>query len=95
MLVMAWGGESTASMDLTPKLLRTIHQSNKEIKALGIIHEDLRRDNVLWNKELERAMIIDFHRCTLKCRSTLQRPRASKRRLHQPEIVDAKRLRVT
>ncbi|KXL49182.1 hypothetical protein M433DRAFT_151893 [Acidomyces richmondensis BFW] len=95
MLVMGWGGESTASMELTPKLLRGIHQSNKEIRALGIIHEDLRRDNVLWNEELGRAMIIDFHRSTLKCRPTLQRPRASKRRLRQPEIVDAKGLRVT
>ncbi|KAJ5419458.1 uncharacterized protein N7487_003008 [Penicillium crustosum] len=94
MLVMAWGGESTASMELTPKLLRRIRQSNKEIRALGIIHEDLRRDNVLWNEELGRAMIIDFHRSTLKCQPTLQRPRASKRRLRQPEIVDAKRLRV-
>jgi serine/threonine protein kinase len=95
MLVMAWGGESMASMELTPKLLQRIHQSNKEIRALGIIHEDLRRDNVLWNEELGRAMIIDFHRSTLKCRPTLQQPRASKRRLRQPEIVDSKRLRVT
>lgn len=95
MLVMGWGGESTASMDLTPGLLREIHKSNREIKALGIIHEDLRRDNVLWNEELGRALIIDFHRSTLKCRPTLQRPRAIKRRLGQPEIVDSKRLRVT
>jgi serine/threonine protein kinase len=95
MLVMAWGGESMASMELTPQLLQGIHHSNKEIRALGIIHEDLRRDNVLWNEELGRAMIIDFHRSTLKCRSTSQRPRASKRRLRQPEIVGSKRLRVT
>ncbi|KAJ5438126.1 uncharacterized protein N7458_009124 [Penicillium daleae] len=47
------------------------------------------------NKELGRAMIIDFHRSILKRRPTLQRPRASKRRLRQLEIVDAKRLRVT
>jgi hypothetical protein len=95
MLVMAWGGESTASMELAPKLLQSIHQSNKEIRALGIIHKDLRRDNVLWNEELGRALIIDFHRSTLKCRPTLQQPRAIKRRLGQPEIGDAKRLRVT
>ncbi|KAJ9211285.1 hypothetical protein DTO166G4_7118 [Paecilomyces variotii] len=95
MLVMGWGGGSTASMELTPRLLQGIHQSNKEIRALGIIHEDLRRDNVLWNEELGRAMIIDFHRSTLKCRPTLQRPRGSKRRLCQSERVDAKRLRVT
>ncbi|CAG7934244.1 unnamed protein product [Penicillium olsonii] len=93
MLVMGWGGKSTASMELTPQHLQGIHQSNKEIRALGIIHKDLRRDNVLWNEQLGRAMIIDFHRSTLKCRPTLQRPRASKRRLRQPEIVDAKRLR--
>jgi serine/threonine protein kinase len=95
MLVMGWGGESIASMELTPGLLQEIHKSNREIKALGIIHEDLRRDNVLWNEELGRAMIIDFHRSTLKRRPTLQRPRASKRRLQQPEIVESKRLRVT
>jgi serine/threonine protein kinase len=82
-------------MELTPQLLQGIHQSNKEIRALGISHEDLRRDNVLWNEELGRAMIIDFHSSKLKCRPTLQRPRASKRRLPQPEIVDSKRLRVT
>ncbi|KAJ5294565.1 hypothetical protein N7508_009386 [Penicillium antarcticum] len=81
MLVMAWGGESTTSMELTPKLLQRIHRSNRKIRALGIIHEDLRRDNVLWNEELRRALIIDFHRSTLKCRPTLQRPRASKRQL--------------
>ncbi|KAJ5608657.1 hypothetical protein N7528_009224 [Penicillium herquei] len=95
MLVMGWGGESTASMELTPQLLQGIYQSNKEIRALGIIHEDLRRDNVLWNEELGRAMIIDFHRSTLKRRPTLQRPRSSKRRLQQPESVESKRLRVT
>ncbi|CAG8161735.1 unnamed protein product, partial [Penicillium nalgiovense] len=95
MLVMGWGGESTASMELTPSLHREIRRSNKEIKALGIIHEDLRRDNILWNEELGRALIIDFHRSTLKSRPTLQRPRAVKRRLSQPEIGDPKLLRVT
>ncbi|PWY82241.1 hypothetical protein BO70DRAFT_336669 [Aspergillus heteromorphus CBS 117.55] len=88
MLVMGWGGDSTASMELTPELLRDIHKSNKEIRALGIIHEDLRRDNVLWNKELGRALIIDFHRSTLKRRPTSKRSRAVKRRLCQPEIGD-------
>ena len=71
MLVMGWGGESTTSMELTPILLQEIHKSNREIKALGIIHEDLRRDNILWNEELGRALIIDFHRSTLKSRPTL------------------------
>ena len=91
----------------TTQCLVTRHESNicslasilglgdPSIDYLGIIHEDLQRDNVLWNDELERALIIDFHRSTLKCRPTLQRPRAVKRRLCQSEIVDSKRLRVT
>jgi predicted Ser/Thr protein kinase len=95
MLVMGWGGESMASKELTPELLKEIRKSNKEIEALGIIHKDLRRDNVLWNEELGRALIIDFHRSTLKSRPTLQLPRAIKRRLCQTEIRDPKRLRVT
>ncbi|KAJ6166466.1 hypothetical protein N7470_001913 [Penicillium chermesinum] len=95
MLVMAWGGVNTASIEPTPKLLQSIQQSNTEIRALGIIHDDLRRYHVLWNEELGRAMIIDFHRSTLQRRPTLHRPRASKRRLPQPEIVDSKRLRLS
>jgi RIO-like serine/threonine protein kinase len=94
MLVMGWGGEITASMELAPWLRQEIRRSNKEIKTLGIIHEDLRRDNILWNEELGRALIIDFHRSTLKCQPTLQRSRAVKRQLCQPE-TGSKRLRVT
>lgn len=95
MLIMGWGGECTAMMELTPHLRREIHRSNKEIKALGIIHEDLRCDNVLWNEELGRALIIDFHRSTLKCRPSLQRPRSAKRRLCYAETDDVKRARVS
>ncbi|KAL4872560.1 hypothetical protein BDV12DRAFT_133885 [Aspergillus spectabilis] len=93
MLVMGWGGESTALMELAPWLRQEIHRSNKEIKALGIIHEDLRRDNILWNKELGRALIIDFHRSALKSHRIPQRQQTAKRRLCQVEPGD-KRLRV-
>ncbi|OQD78749.1 hypothetical protein PENANT_c084G07588 [Penicillium antarcticum] len=95
MLVMGWGGESTATMELTPHLRREIHRSNKEVKALGIIHEDLRRDNVLWCKELGRALIIDFHRSTLRCRPAKQRLGPAKRRLCQVDAGNAKRLRIS
>ncbi|KAJ5200494.1 hypothetical protein N7491_008700 [Penicillium cf. griseofulvum] len=78
MLVMGWGDERTTPMGLTPILLQEIHKSTGEIKALGVIHKDLRRDNILWNEELGRALIIEFHRSTLESRPTLQRPRAVK-----------------
>ncbi|QQK46652.1 Protein kinase-like domain [Penicillium digitatum] len=90
MLVMGWGGESTATMELTPGLLKNINKSNKEIEALGIFHEDLRPDNILWNEELRRALIIDFHRSTLKCRPAPKRSRA-KTRFWRTESGDVKR----
>jgi hypothetical protein len=46
MLVMGWGGGCTATMELTQRLRREIYKSNKEIKALGIIHEDLIEDSI-------------------------------------------------
>jgi hypothetical protein len=94
MLVMGWGGEITATMELTSRLRREIRRSNKEINALGIFHEDLRRENILWNQELGRALIIDFHRSTLNCRPSLKRSRPAKRPLYRTESPDAKRLRV-
>ncbi|KAL4935425.1 hypothetical protein BDV06DRAFT_207054 [Aspergillus oleicola] len=96
MLVMGWGGESTAMMELAPWLRQEIDRSNKEIKALGIIHEDLRPDNILWNKELGRALIIDFHRYALRSRGISRRRQSEKRRLCrvESESGDVKRLRV-
>ena len=94
MLVMGWGGESTAMMELAPWLCQEIHRSNKEIKALGIIHEDLWRDNILWNKELGRAMIIDFHRSALQPKPISQQQRTAKRQPFQIEPGNAKCLRI-
>ena len=92
MLVMGWG--STTTMELAPWLRQEIHRLSKEIKALGIVHEDLRRDNILWNKELGRALIIDFHRSALRSQPISRGQRTAKRQLCQIEPGDAKRLRI-
>jgi hypothetical protein len=68
MLVFGREGEWTASMELKPWLRQEIHRINKEIRALGIIYDNQRRNYTLWNEELGRALIIDFHCSTLKCR---------------------------
>ncbi|KAJ5630105.1 hypothetical protein N7528_003762 [Penicillium herquei] len=93
MLVMGFAGERTAKMDLTPELERQIQISNKEIESLGIIHDDLRRENVLWCEELKRALIIDFNDATLKSRPSLHKSK-SKRRSGSTERSDVKRQRV-
>ncbi|CAG8893758.1 unnamed protein product [Penicillium egyptiacum] len=47
MLVMGWGGEHIVNMKLTSSLRREMKRSKKEILELRVIHEDLRRANIL------------------------------------------------
>ncbi|KAF4240498.1 hypothetical protein CNMCM8980_001147 [Aspergillus fumigatiaffinis] len=94
MLFMAWGGESTSRLKLAPALWREISRSKNEIRALGVVHQDLRPDNILWNSELGRALIIDFHRSTLDRRPAGKRVTGIKRSLFSSEARDSKRLRV-
>ena len=93
MLLMGWGGNSTARMESTSQLRKEIQRSRKEIRTLGILHEDLRPENILWNEELGRALIIDFHRSGLDCRPTLKRSRQATRSC-RTELLNTKRLRV-
>lgn len=62
MLLMAWAGKP---IDSIKDFRREIKRSVKDIRSLGVIHEDLREDNLLWNAELGRVLIIDFHRSGL------------------------------
>lgn len=94
MLVMGWAGESTAKLEQTAELRREIKRSKKKIRALGVRHLDLRPDNILWNAELGRALIIDFHRCELDCRPATDRSSSLKRRRRKVQMSGAKRVRV-
>lgn len=94
MLVMGWAGESIAKLEHTSDLRREIKRSNKAIRTLGVRHLDLRPDNILWNAELGRALIIDFHQSELDRRPTTKRPRPLKRSRYKADISEAKRVRV-
>ncbi|KAK9478419.1 hypothetical protein V1514DRAFT_342872 [Lipomyces japonicus] len=61
MLVMACGGETISDVERFPWLDEEISRSKEEINALGDVDFDLDDDNVLWNAELNRALIIDFN----------------------------------
>ncbi|KAB8240142.1 hypothetical protein BDV35DRAFT_398918 [Aspergillus flavus] len=78
MLLMAWGGEPISKIQHDEVFRHEISRSKKEIHSLGILHLDLRPDNILWNAELDRILIIDFHRSELDSRPI-------KKRLRLPE----------
>ncbi|KAJ5779237.1 hypothetical protein N7457_006957 [Penicillium paradoxum] len=94
MLVMGWAGTSTAKLEQTIELRREIKSSKQKIRALGVRHLDLRPDNILWNAELGRALIIDFHRCELDYRPATDRSKSLKRPRREAQMSGAKRGRI-
>ncbi|PWY77073.1 hypothetical protein BO70DRAFT_295025 [Aspergillus heteromorphus CBS 117.55] len=99
MLLMAWAGQSICETQIDEKLEREISKSCAEIRSLGVTHGDLREENILWNAELQRALIIDFHRCHLDHRPIDKRlkslKRASPKTSRRSETRELKRPRMT
>lgn len=91
MLLMGWGGESTNKITIEQTVRSEISRSIKEMHTLGVSHHDLRYDNILWNTERKRALIIDFHRSSL---DREKQARVRKKSLFRAEEQDSKRLRV-
>ena len=93
MLLMGWGGNSIGSIENAPscaefteeELNREISRSVKKIRSLGVLHEDLRPDNILWNAELRRALIIDFHWARLDRRPKRKRLLSCRAEARQPK----------
>ncbi|EDN10039.1 conserved hypothetical protein [Histoplasma mississippiense (nom. inval.)] len=83
MLLMGWAGESIENVKDKEVLSREISRSKKEIRMLGVVHKDLRSANMLWNDELRRVLIIDFHRSDIDRRPMKKRVGSLKRPLHQ------------
>lgn len=94
MLLMGWGGQSVSDMTLDKAIEHAISRSVNEIRSLGICHQDLCPENILWNAELKRALIIDFHRCALDGWTMHKRLGSHKRLRCGPEERESKRVRV-
>ncbi|EER24649.1 hypothetical protein CPC735_060190 [Coccidioides posadasii C735 delta SOWgp] len=87
MLLMAWGGKDTTKHEHSEALTRKIRRSNRDIRASGVIHKDFRHGNVLWNDELQRALIIDFHRSELERRPIEKRVELRKRSPYKVDLL--------
>lgn len=94
MLLMGWGGEYVGNIRCEETRQRAISRSVKEVHSFGVLHQDLRPENILWNAELKRALIIDFHRCTLDHRPMHKRPGSLKRLRCAHKERESKRVRV-
>ena len=68
LLLMSWGG-SLADEDETvkdaPDLPKRIQQTVGEVRRAGVYQMDVRSPNLLWNREAQRVMLIDFERARL------------------------------
>lgn len=64
MLLMAWAGEPLTQSQWENER-NAVKRSHAKICELGVLHGDVRRGNTLWNSELNRVLIIDFHKSEL------------------------------
>lgn len=61
---------STSNVEHHGELQRGVLKSIEEIHSFRVLHLDLRADNILWNAELGRALIIDFHYAKMNLRES-------------------------
>lgn len=92
---LSWGGSSMrAAADAgasTTSLRDMAVQSLKALHQRGVVHKDVRLPNMLFNREINGVMVIDFERASI-----LQPPRpplthlVSNKRRREPERMDRK-----
>ena len=61
MLLMSWAGEKAAGAGV-PDLAGEVRQTSRAVRSEGVVHGDERDDNMLWNPERRRVMLVDFER---------------------------------
>jgi hypothetical protein len=64
MMLLSWAGEKAADANV-PDLAAETGRCLRAVWSSGVKHWDERDDNILWNAERARVMLIDFDRATL------------------------------
>ena len=79
LLLLSWAGVPLQDSPMSEKdLQREIDPSLGVIRAQGVIHNDERRANLLWNEEKHRVVVIDFNQAEVKPRRRQVKPRDGK-----------------
>ncbi|KAL5001751.1 hypothetical protein BDV10DRAFT_192049 [Aspergillus recurvatus] len=92
MLIMGWGGDPIHKRKHDETVEREIARSEKEIRSLGVLHQDVRPDIILWNDELRGALIIDFHCPELDYRPMTERTKLLGKHACGAEVREQNRL---
>nr|POE96517.1 hypothetical protein CFP56_56567 [Quercus suber] len=93
MLLMVWGGQPITQSQWreNPVIMKALKISHAEIHQLGVRHGDVRPANALWTSELNRVLVIDFHKSELINKQT----RVLKRKSESVRSTSARRLHLT
>lgn len=91
MLLLAWEATCSRPWVKSPTHLSESTRSQVEVLRLGVIHHSLHDKNILWNEELNRALIIDFHRFQLDPQRMVERLFSPKRKASGDDDHDPKR----
>ncbi|OJJ73100.1 hypothetical protein ASPBRDRAFT_120888 [Aspergillus brasiliensis CBS 101740] len=75
MLVMGWAGNHVDKEAYEQEVYMNCHRrAVNAVLKLGVLHENLGPRNMLWNEELGRLMVIDFHRCRFHLNHVYEKP---------------------
>ncbi|KAL9005866.1 MAG: hypothetical protein Q9188_001374 [Gyalolechia gomerana] len=66
MLLLSYGGRSLTEKEYYYDLSSQVTEIELDLLRLGIRHEDLRPDNLLWSEELKHVLLIDFERSRIR-----------------------------
>ena len=80
MLLISWGGERADRFKGKEILETEICQFEDEIKQLGVQHNDIIPDNMLWNDNIQSVMFIDFEKSTEVSTRVLQELSSNRKR---------------
>ena len=85
MLLMSWGGEKVQEV---ASLQMEICQFEEEIDRLGVQHNDMISDNMLWNDQIPGVMFIDFENSTEICRKALHEVSNNQKRKRENDMEE-------